>query len=360
MTGLMLTGRCHAQINANDKVIASHRRTVETMSIAANMLTGLIITQRRFRLEQGLGDGSCSLLYDPETEWVPFNDMSQRIGEACIRNNGRLHHRPSTSFIKENPKDLEFLLRTCRRSIGPKVTPSYTTIIMLSNTSLAGVLASAIIGTVIVVIVLLQIWTTWRRRYFTNNNSRSAEFSRTIPRADDADLGITPYDFETEILADLGDDFDRQLTVDLHVLFRKIDHCANTHFRGGTQTLENDLGTEELLRESVIAECQGQGGADDPLGAQRLVSLLRDPKQRNYAAHHFIISSICAALDIEGNNGQRSLVPADYMSFVKSIKATGDSQCTLHLLSVSSAFVDHVSSLGLSFLKDSINEGDLD
>ena len=197
---------------------------------------------------------------------------------------------------------------------------------MLSNKSLAAVIVSSIIGTATIVVILMRIWTTLHRRPSTIPERSGTH--RTLRRAHDAELGITPYDLELEMLADPGEDFDHPLKIDLNSLFDAIDHCANTHFRSGTRKFEDDLETEKLLQQTVIVEDQVQHDGDVQLGAQRLVSLLRDPKQRKDAAHHFILSSICAALNIQDDNAQRSLVPADYMSFVRSLREPDGSQCT--------------------------------
>ena len=241
------------------------------------------------------------------------------------------------------------------RSISMPVKPSafFESVIMM-YASLTGVIIATNIGTVIVVVILMRIWTTLHRKYFSNST-----WSRTLERAHDAELGIIPYDMESEMLADPGEDIDKKLRIDTTALITKINTCVNTHFLRGTRTLERNLETEELLQQSVIGQGQdqAQSDADFQLNPQRLMSLLRDPKQRRDAAHHFILSSIFAALDIEGDSEQRSLVQPDYMSFVRSLKETGGSQCMSVLVLISSVSTNNFYfSLGLSHFKDSAIE----
>ena len=105
--------------------------------------------------------------------------------------------------------------------------------------------------------------------------------------------------------------------IDFLYLYDEVENCVVTHFRKG-RTGPDMQRNEELFQDTVITEEQ--------LSVKTFLSLLRHPYYRGDAAQHFIFSSICAALDIRSDNATTSLVQADYINFVKTLK-TRTPQC---------------------------------
>ena len=180
--------------------------------------------------------------------------------------------------------------------------------VMLSNASLAGVLVSAVIGTIIVVVVITLVVIRLRTREKRRNVGM-------IPsrRTHDADLQTAPYDLEMELLENKTGN-DNNMRIELMAMFENIEDCSNRHFpKGKARSSQDDPGIVENIEI-------GQ------LDVKRFISLLWDSQNRRRAVKHFIAASICAALDIQNYDESKSLVQQDYMSFVKSLK-TYTSQC---------------------------------
>ena len=183
---------------------------------------------------------------------------------------------------------------------------------MLSNASLAGVLVSSVIGTAVLVTAVVIRWTRVQHR-----EAVVEESSKIFRRVHDADLMTVPYDLESELLDDQTG-LEDHLDIELTYLFDKVETCAHRHFpQGKARTSQHDPVTEVQLEDMEAA--MGQ------LDAKKFVSLLRDPQNRPLAVQHFIVSSICAALNIRGGD-KRNLVQQDYTSFVQSLK-TYTPQC---------------------------------
>jgi len=173
---------------------------------------------------------------------------------------------------------------------------------MLSNASLAGVLVSAVIGTIIVVVVITLVLIRLRTREKRGNVGM-------VPsrRTHDADLQTAPYDLEMELLENKTGN-DNNISIELIAMFTKIEDCSNRHFpKGKARSSQND---PEIEMQLEIGQ----------LGVKRFISLLWDPQHRRRAVKHFIAASICAALNIQNYDESKSLVQRDYMSFVKSLK----------------------------------------
>jgi len=182
---------------------------------------------------------------------------------------------------------------------------------MLSNASLAGVLVSAVIGTIIVVVVITLVLIRLRTREKRRNVGM-------IPsrRTHDADLQTAPYDLEMELLENKTGN-DNNIRIELIAMFTKIEDCSNRHFpKGKARSSQLDPEIETQLENIEIGQ----------LDMKRFISLLWDPQHRRRAVKHFIAASICAALNIQNYNESKSLVQRDYISFVKSLK-TYTSQC---------------------------------
>lgn len=136
-------------------------------------------------------------------------------------------------------------------------------------------------------------------------------------------------------------------------LSHEIGRCADMHFQGKSQSLQDDLKNQivEQLQQTIIAEGQ--------LGAKGLVALLRGLRQRRDAAKHFNAASICAALDVWGGNNKLSLVQKDYFSFVKSFNQTGRPECCKSTALCDPHILITASNLGLSLCTNSSVEGNL-